>query len=142
MIYGFGHQPKLLALFRLNIRWQHTGFDVQTINFRERLHGDDGCAPHFSHDNGKSRAEKIGAWIFDMVDRGQRRELGIGFLHDVIEQETILHAPRQPAPQRWFMRAYVACQPYGSAIQNRSTPYIDDLLLQRKPRPNPQCFGR
>ena len=128
LVNRFGHQPKLLALFGLHVRRQNPGFDAQPIDLAQRLHRDDRRAPHFGNDDRKRRAEEIGAWIFDMIDRRQGRELRIGFLHDIIEQEAILHAPRQPAAQRWFMRTDVACQPYGSAIQNRSTPYIDDRL--------------
>lgn len=122
------HQPELLALFGLHVRRQNPGFDAQPIDLGQRLHRDDRRAPYFGNDDRQRRTKEIGAWIFDMVDRRQGRELRIGFLHDIIEQKAILHAPRQPAAQRWFMRTDVACQPYGSAIQNRSTPYIDDRL--------------
>ncbi len=92
------HQPKFLALFGLNIGRQNAGLDAQAINLVERLHRNNRRTTHFGHDDRQRRAEEIGTRIFDMVNRWQGRELGIGFLDDIVEQEAILHAARQPAP--------------------------------------------
>ena len=117
-----GDEAKLLALFRLDVGRQVVRPEAQPFDLAERVHRHDWRAAHFGRDDRQGGAEEIGARIFDMIDRRQASELGIGFLDHVIDQETMLDAPRQPAPQRRFMRTYVARQPEGPAVLNRSAP--------------------
>ena len=94
---GVGDEAKLLALFRLDVGRQVVRPEAQPFDLAERVHRHDWRAAHFGRDDRQGGAEEIGARIFDMIDRRQASELGI-------------------------MRTYVARQPEGPAVLNRSAP--------------------
>ena len=93
-----GNQAKFLALFCLNIGRQVIGGEVQPLYFAQRFHGYDRRSTQFAGHHRQRGAKEIGARIFDMVDRCQAGELGVGFLNDVVNLQTMLDPPRKPAP--------------------------------------------
>nr|WP_246606047.1 hypothetical protein [Sphingobium xanthum] len=116
-------QAELFPVGCLHLRSGLVGRHCQLIELLDRLDRDDAGAPHMHENDGPGDLEEIGSRVADPLDVIQRRELGVGFLDDVVDVEVVRESPAAKLrAQAALMRQDMAAEPCRAFIREIEPP--------------------